>query len=122
MALPWSCYCAVLVLLHGAILCSHIPQATAGPSRYLQWLDEDPEEGYFQRWRRDLEYSEEDGDGDADDTNCSRIEDPPPQGYNDTCEFVKEECESLFELFNYLRLVICSIGKVTLGLLLSLHT
>lgn len=117
MALPWSCYCAVLQLVQTAVLCSHIPPASAGPSRSLQWFDEDAKESSFlpsQRWRRDLEYYEENGDDDDDDRgNCSKIENPLPYPYNNTCEFVKEECESLFELFNYLRFVTCtSIGKV----------
>ena len=49
-------------------------------------------------------------DGDDDD-NCSqpRISHP---GYNDSCDFVLDQCEGVAQLFDYLKLVLCNLSNV----------
>ena len=49
---------------------------------------------------------------DSNGNNCTEIKDPPPAPYNDSCEFVKEECDDKYELFNYLKFAVCDLGKV----------
>lgn len=41
--------------------------------------------------------------------NCSDIH-HPPQNYS-SCEYVLKECDSKYELFNYLELVMCKLDK-----------
>lgn len=40
---------------------------------------------------------------------CSLLRDPPV-GYHDSCEFVEENCDGVYELLNYLQFVECHLG------------
>ena len=112
------CYLAsTVVLVHAVLLTCQLPLASA--RRHLQWSPMDDagnDENYmYQRWKRDVEvpYYDDDDNPDSKEGNCTTIDSSPRRDlYNDSCEFVKEECSDKFELFNYLRLSVCSLGKV----------
>ena len=118
-------FAGTIFLLHAVLLASQLSLASS--SRHLQWLELSRGEGLsieeeysmelnddHQRWRRgsmDLSLND-DGSGDEGDEsgNCSKIEGSPHlELYNDTCDYVKHECEDKYELFNYLRFSFCSL-------------
>ena len=40
---------------------------------------------------------------------CNLLHDPPA-GYNNSCEFIQENCDGEYELLNYLQFVECILG------------
>ena len=40
---------------------------------------------------------------------CSLLHEPPPE-YNNSCDFIKENCDDEYELFNYLQFIDCHLG------------
>ncbi len=53
----------------------------------------------------DMSYDEEERE------NCSDIQSPSPEYNGSSCELVLAECNGKYELFNYLSLVVCGLGK-----------
>ena len=116
---PWSCHhCACILLVLAIVLIPHIPSAAAGPAQQNA-PGQQQQQHWYQRWRREeaelMESADLDQESDYDNDNCSEVQDPPPPPYNDTCEFVKAKCEDKYELFNYLRFSVCSLGKVCMA-------
>lgn len=99
------------LLLLACILTSLTPTVGANPGLGMSLLEDaagNSEDS--QRWRRDMQFMESIDDEDLYDGNCSQLEDYPSY-YNDTCEFVKDQCND-HELFNYLQFAVCDLGKV----------
>lgn len=119
-----SSHCAWTLLLGTLILLPHTTATQTSPHRGVsQWIlgsvIESSEDlyssDYKQRWKRDMQLMEsvdDVGDEINSNDNCSAIHDHPPEPFNDTCQFVKENCGDKHELFNYLRFIFCSLGKV----------
>lgn len=57
---------------------------------------------------------------DSDSDNCTKLRDH--HGYNDTCEFVRNNCQDEGQLFNYLGFVTCQMKDLQVGSHLPLFT
>ena len=51
-----------------------------------------------------------DDDGDGDDDNCTLPR--SHKNYNDSCSFVLDNCGDQYQLFNYLKFVLCDLSAV----------
>ena len=70
----------------------------------------------FLRWKRQQGLLANTGDVHNDEnTTCKELikgEGLNDSPYNSSCQFVQQECDDVFELFNYLSFVLCSLEKV----------
>ncbi len=58
----------------------------------------------------DSDDGDDDGDDDDDQTNCTLPR--AHKGYNNSCSFVLSNCDDQYQLFNYLKFVLCDLGSV----------
>ncbi len=102
------------------ILAAHLPSCVAGatrssvqqPSQQERWGEDIKDR---ERWRRYILEEDDDGDGDGDgdeNNNCSSIDHVDLNIHNSTCDFVREECDGKYDLFNYLAFAVCDLRNI----------
>ena len=120
--LTFSLVVAVAFSLSSHVHCSHIVDGQAGTGNDIHVHSQDSmsqgklnlrpystgwtvEEGGSHRHLRDRRSF----DLTDERENCTDISNPPLK-YNDSCAFVKLECEDKHELIDYLEIAVCHIG------------
>ena len=123
----------------------YVATATDVPARAhgIPWLDVEPESLYRGAWSRnviarrktdigvnDSKYtrrhllSSDLGSASGEPINESECEDVhhPPPGYNNSCEYVRENCQDKHELIPYLEIIMCYLKDVQVRFILSIKT